>query len=210
MLCACGAFAGDASLRPAFTPAVEYPQALLKARQTGKVRVYLIIDPSGAVKEARTIESSHPEFKAAVQRAVVRWRFKPWDAQQTGQPRIDVSLLVLFGAQGGDAFSQNITVGLHNAQCAYLNHEVKASRRDYPEAPLRDVDLFWYTAEFLRSDYVAWKVPDEAERKSLQKLLQKSVMKVVGACQRSPERRFAEFLPGEVQRLLINTVPAEG
>ncbi|MFK3972641.1 TonB family protein [Pseudomonas sp. NPDC087358] len=197
-------WASEYRLAPIFTPAPEYPPALVEARYTGKVRVHLTIGPSGSVQSANVRESSHPDLLIAVQRAVVQWRFRPWDDQPDGPAKIEFPLLILFGAQGIEPFSSELSLGLNNALCAYLNYEVRMSKRDFPKAPLSKVDLFWYTAEFLESDYAALRVPDENQRKALLTLLERSVPQVVSSCKSKPDSRYAAHLPSEIGGLLVD------
>jgi len=189
-------------LVPVTSPAPAYPEHLLRAEYPGKVRVYLSVDSNGAILSVRPVESFHPDFARSVRQATERWRFKPWLPSETQPTRTEVMLLVLFGRQGREAFFPDISVGLENAPCAYLNREVALSRQDYPKALLRDVDLFAYTFEALNSHFVRVKVPTPATRKDLFRQMNDAIPAVVAQCQIYPQRRFAEFLPTDVRSAL--------
>jgi TonB family protein len=203
-------YAAEELLVPVFTPKPEYPKDLIKTRYTGKVRVYLTVGASGTIQGARVIESSHPDLTAAVQRALVQWRFEPREVAGGDPNYLEFTVLVLFGARGVAPFSREITVGLNDMLCAYLNYEVKASKRDFPKEPLSKVDVFSYTAEFLGGSYVTTKVPDVEQRKTLFKLLGSSIPQVVSACRRYPDSKYATHLPKEIRELLVDVKPGEG
>lgn len=119
-------------------------------------------------------------------------------------------MFILFGARGIEPFSREITVGLNATLCAYLNYEVKAGKRDFPKDPISKVDVFWHTAEFLGSSYVATKVPDEEERRALFKQLIQAIPQVVSACRRNPNSKYATHLPKEIRKLLVDVKPGQG
>lgn len=208
LLCALEVHARE-PLTAVFAPKPEFPPDLAEARYAGKVRVRLTVGPSGTVQATRVVESGHPELALAVQRAVVQWRFKPWNAQSSGPNKEEFMVLVLFGARGIEPFSSEITVGLNQTLCAYLNHEIKASKRDFPEAQLSDVDVFWYMAEFLASDYVASRVPDENQRNALLVQFKKSIPQVATLCRGKPNSRYADHLPEAIRRLMLNLATDE-
>jgi protein TonB len=57
-------------------PAV-YPRSLRRSRIDGQAVIRFIVDESGATRDARAIESTHPAFATAAIAAVNRSRFKP-------------------------------------------------------------------------------------------------------------------------------------
>lgn len=198
------ACAGDQRLLPVFTPQPEYPAQLIQSRHAGKVRLQLTVEPGGTVQSATVRESSHPQFSDAARRTVLQWRFTPWDVQGGKPPNVEFVVLILFGARGVEPFSSGITVGLNNTLCAYLNHEIMASKHDFPDAPLSNVDVFSYTAEFLRSEYVALLVPDPAERKTLLRVLNRAIPRVITRCRRAPESQYADQLPKKIRELFVD------
>ena len=199
--------AGQLGLQPLFTPAPEFPGALLKSRYAGKTLVYVTVSSSGAVKSISVRESSHPQLLAATRTAVLNWRYEPWDEQMSGRAEMQFPVLVLFGAHGVELFTPDITVGLDNTLCAYLTHEVKANKRDFPNEPISKVDVIWYTAEFLASDYVAYRVPRAEQRRRLSALLMQSISSVIRRCSQAPGHRYVEFLPADIRELLLITSP---
>lgn len=54
-----------------------YPAALRLAKVTGTAMVEFVVDTSGRVRDAKTIESSHPGFAESAAAAVAQWRFIP-------------------------------------------------------------------------------------------------------------------------------------
>lgn len=69
-------------LRPLFQPSPSYPAAAAAMGLTGRVVLELLVDETGAVREARVVESTSPLFEAAALEAVRRWRYsRPVDAR---------------------------------------------------------------------------------------------------------------------------------
>ncbi|HEY0286661.1 MAG TPA: energy transducer TonB [Pseudomonas sp.] len=203
LLCSFKALAADVLLIPVFTPKPEYPKQLIDTRYTGKVRVNLTVAAHGGIQATKIIESSHPQLTEATQRVVVQWRFKPWDASH-GQPsKIEVTVPILFGARGIEPFSREITVGLRNTLCAYLNYEVKTSLLNFADEPLKNVDVFWYTHDFLAGSYVQLRVSDQSEREALIAQLEKAIPRLVRKCRRNPDHPYAYYLPREIRDVLV-------
>lgn len=209
MFITASAVASEIELVPIFTPEPKYPEALLKNRYHGKVRVSMTIGESGKVQRVRVIEGGHPELSAAVQKAVAQWRYKPWKGAVDAPSSITITLPIIFGPRGEKSFAGEINVGLGNVRCAYLTSEVTAARSDYPKQPLNRIDLFWYTQEFLASRYIALKVPDERQRKALVNQLQASVPDVIKNCRRNPDKLFGDYVPKQVRDLLVGVVTTE-
>ena len=194
--------ASEALLIPLSTPKPEFPQKLLKKRHAGKVLVSLTVGAFGTVQSARIIESSHPQFAEAAQRAVVKWRYRPWEVIEGKPSSVEIVVPIIFGARGLQPFSPQITVGLENTLCAYLNHEVHASKRDFPNEPLSEVDVFWHTRAYLAGSYTRFRVPDEATRTALFSTLETAVPRIVKDCENHPDRRMVGLLPKEIAQLL--------
>lgn len=194
--------AREALLIPVSTPKPEFPQQMLKKRHAGKVLVSLTVGAFGTVQNARIVESSHPQFAGAVQRAVTKWRYRPWKAVDGKPSSVEIAVPIIFGARGLHPFSPQITVGLENTLCAYLNHEVHASKRDFPNEPLNKVDVFWHAQKYLAGSYTRFRVPDEAARAALFSKLEKAVPRIVEDCQTHPDRRLGGFLPRDIAELL--------
>ena len=184
----------------------EFPEELLKKSHAGKVIVYLQVDSSGTVRTVKVMESSHPKFAEAAQRALVQWRYEPWEAHTDAPSKLGILVPVIFGARGIEPFSPEVTVGLGNILCAYLNYEVKASKREFPGEPLSQVDVFWYTGQHLSSGYAEHQLPEEGERKALYGRLVKSIPNVVKKCRRNPDSRYGEHLAQEIRALLPEVV----
>ncbi len=55
----------------------EYPRSLRRSRMDGHAVIRFVVDETGATRDARAIESSHPAFATAAIAAVNRSRFKP-------------------------------------------------------------------------------------------------------------------------------------
>lgn len=70
--------AAEPFLVPIYTPTPVFPPELVKTHYAGKVRAQLWIKSNGQVREARAIESGHPQLAAAVEQALRQWRYKPW------------------------------------------------------------------------------------------------------------------------------------
>jgi TonB family protein len=187
---------------PIYTPAPQYPRSLLETGYTGKVRFYLTVDNDGFARHIRVVESAHPQLTESVRQVASRWRFKPWSIAGSNAGQTEVMLLVLFGAEGMAAFPPQISVGLGNTLCAYLNQEVALSRRDYPDAALSDVDVFSYTTEFLESAFVAVKLPEHNAREALRIHFKEAIPTVVAGCLLHPRRRYSDFLPEDVREAL--------
>jgi TonB family protein len=199
-------YANPIALIPQSMAHPEFPEELLQNRHAGKVIVYIEVGSSGTVQTARVLESSHPQFTEAAKRALVQWRYEPWDANTDAPSKLGILVPVIFGARGLKPFSPHVTVGLGNILCAYLNYEVKASKRDYPEDPLSKVDVFWYTGQHVSSSYVRQWLPEESQRKALYGRLVKSIPAVVKKCRRNPDSRYGEHLVQEIRALLPEVV----
>ena len=197
-----GLSVGVRHLMPISKASPEYPRHLADQRYTGKVRVSLTVYPDGSVQEARIVESSHPDMARSTQEAASQWRMQAWDLPQT-----DVEVLVLFGAQGQEPFSERVSVGLSNTRCAYVNHAVTVSKRDYPQESLSKVDVFAYTSRFLNSEYVALKVPNPKQRDKLLRQFRQSILQVVARCRNNPNSRFVTHLPPGVRDVLGSVKP---
>ncbi|MGC8763472.1 MAG: energy transducer TonB [Acidobacteriota bacterium] len=73
------AFFGPAEPPP---PPPAYPAAAAAMGLTGRMVLELLVDETGAVREARVVESTSPLFEAAALEAVRRWRYsRPVDAR---------------------------------------------------------------------------------------------------------------------------------
>jgi TonB family protein len=193
--------AKEALLIPVFRPAPEFPKDLLKKRHAGKVFVNLTVGAFGTVQTARVRESSHPRFTEAAQKAVVQWRYEPWDVTDGRPSSVDITVPIIFGAQGIEPFSPLITVGLENTLCAYLNYEVQTSQQNFPDEPLSTVDVFWHAREHLAGSYTRFMVPDEDARNVLLSRLETAIPKAVNACRNNPQRKLSKFLPEEITTL---------
>jgi len=203
LLCAFQALAADVLLIPEQTPRPEFPRQLIDTRYTGKVRVHLTIAAHGGIQAARIIESSHPAFAEATQRAVVGWRFQPWTTDNGEPSTLEFTVPILFGARGIEPFSSEITVGLRNTLCAYLLYEVKASLRNFAEQPLKNVDVFQYTQEFVNGAYVQRLKPDPHTRATLVAQMESAIPRIVKHCKRNPDHPVAYYLPKGIREVLV-------
>lgn len=203
MICCVTAWASDVVLTPVVTPKPEFPVGLLKERYTGKIFAHVTIGSTGTLQAIRLIESSHEQFSQAVLKALRQWRFEPWQVDQ-GQPReVGITLPIIFGAQGIKVFSGEVSVGLENVTCAYLNAEVRASQKDYPGEPLSEVDVFWYNRYYLSSSYVVHRVPEKGERQRLHSTLHNAIPRVVKGCAGNSDGKYSDYLPDELRSLLV-------
>jgi TonB family protein len=194
--------ANGAFLIPIATPTPEYPSELLKTRYTGKVLANLTISAFGTVQNTRIIESSHPQMAEATQHALVKWRYHQWEVGEGKPGTVDITVPIIFGARGIEPFSREITVGLQNTLCAYLNYEVRISRLDYPKDPLNKIDVFWHTRKYLSGSYAAHQVPEQAAREALFAELEGAIPKIVKECSRNPDARYSDYLPQQIRALL--------
>ena len=62
--------------------APSYPEMARKMHLAGKVKIEVIITPSGSVKSAKLVGGS-PVFEASAVEAVKQWRFEPADKETT-------------------------------------------------------------------------------------------------------------------------------
>lgn len=195
--------ASDVVLTPVATPQPEFPAELLKARYSGKIFAHVTIGSTGTAQAIRVIESSHEQFSQAVLTALRQWRFEPWQVDQ-GQPgEVAITLPIIFGAQGFKVFSGDVSVGLENVTCAYLNAEVRASKKDYPGEPLSEVDVFWYNRYYLSSSYVVHRVPEKDARQRLYSALHNAIPRVVKGCAKNSKGKYSDYLPEELRSLLV-------
>lgn len=209
-LFACAAEAAPGLLVSLVTPAPEFPEQMLQARHTGKVRVLMVVNAHGAVVEVQVIESSHPALTEAAQQALGRWQFRPWLGTVDAPARIAFTLPVIFGSHGLASFNDEINIGLGNIRCAYLNYEVQAQMRQFPNASLTQIDLFWYTGQFLHSSYAASQ-HSEAERRYMLKKLEAAIPRIIRSCRRNPEHRYGDYLPVSIKGMLVGVAePQEG
>jgi len=181
-----------------------YPRELLKSAHPGKVLVELSINASGKVEKTRIVESSHPKFAEAAQNTLSKWRYEPWSTTQGRPEKVDVMVPIIFGAHGLEPFSKEITVGLENTRCTYLNQEVELSERNFPLEPLSKVDVFWHTRKYLASGYVTHQVPNKSKRSTLLTELEKAVPAIVKACKQDPDARYGTYLPHEIRGVLVS------
>lgn len=203
LLCSFQALAADVLLIPDHTPTPQYPGELADTRYTGKVRVHLTVAAHGGIQAARIIESSHPAFAEATQRAVVGWRFQPWTTDDGEPTKLEITVPILFGARGIEPFSPEITVGLRNTLCAYLLYEVKASLRDFTEEPLKLIDVFRDTHEFVTGPYVQRLEPDPESRAALVAQMENAIPRIVKLCKRNPDHPVAYYLPKGIRDVLV-------
>lgn len=56
--------------------APDYPLSMKSAGMEGEVLVEFIVEPTGRVRDARVVRSTHRDFEEAALRAVARWRFE--------------------------------------------------------------------------------------------------------------------------------------
>ncbi|KPC35685.1 TonB domain-containing protein [Pseudomonas syringae pv. cilantro] len=202
--------AAESFLVPVHTPTPVFPPELIKTRYAGKVRAQLWIKSDGQVVEAKAIESGHPQLAEAVEQALRQWRYKPWIGTVGAPPQTTITVPVIFGSHGYRRFNTEVTVGLGNIRCGYLNEEVKSARQDYPKESLSKVDVFAYTGQVLFSSHVAHQ-RTEPQRKALLEQLGASIPTVISTCRRNPDRLFGEYLPAPIKSLLVGLAEhAEG
>lgn len=192
-------------LVPVVTPLPDYPEQMIQARHSGRVRALMVVNAQGAVVEVQVIESSHPALTEAAKQALGRWQFKPWLGTVGAPAQIGFTLPVIFGSQGLANFNREINIGLGNVRCAYLNYEVQAHVQQFPSAPLSKVDLFWYAGQFLHSSYAASQ-HSQAERAEMLKTLEAAIPRIISNCQRNPEHRYGDYLPASITRMLVGVV----
>ncbi len=197
-----GALASDALLIPVSRPNPEYPQELVKSHYTGKVLINLTVSAFGTVQGIRVIESSHPKLSEAALRAIVKWRYQPWEVADGKPGNVSIIVPILFGARGIEPFSKEITVGLEHTLCAYLNYEAKTSKLDYPKDPLNKIDVFWHTRQHLAGSYVAYRVQEPEKRAALFAELESAIPGIIKDCRRNPDARYADYLPQQIRALL--------
>lgn len=195
--------ASDVLLVPVFTPKPQFPAALLKERYTGKVFAHITIGNTGYLRAIHLIESSHESFSEAATKAMGQWRFEPWEVKEGRPEELGITLPIIFGAEGIKPFSAEITVGLGNTTCAYLNNEVRMSKKDYPHAPLSEVDVFWYNRYYLGSSYIVYRAPGEGAREKLYSALRIAIPAVVKGCAGSKTDKYSDHLPDELRSLLV-------
>jgi len=203
LLCSFQALAADVVLIPEHTPNPEFPRQLMDTRHAGKVRVHLTVAAHGGIQAARIIESSHPGFTEATQRAVTQWRFQPWKTEDSEPSKLELTVPIIFGARGIEPFSPEITVGLRNVLCAYLIYEVKASLGNFADEPLKKVDVFRYANEFVTSEYVQSLLPDPGQRDALPEQLESAIPRVIKQCKRNPDHPVAYYLPKAIRDVLV-------
>lgn len=209
-LFACTAEGAPGLLVPVRTPAPDFPQPMVQARHAGKVRALMVVNAQGTVVEVQVIESSHPALAQAAQQALSRWQFRPWLGTVGAPARVAFTLPVIFGSHGLASFNTEINIGLGNVRCAYLNYEVQAQIRQFPNASLTQIDLFWYTGQFLHSSYAASQ-HSEAERHDMLKKLEAAIPRIIRSCRRNPERLYGDYLPLPITRMLVTAAePQEG
>lgn len=189
--------AAESFLVPMHTPTPVFPAELIKTRYAGKVRAQLWIKSDGQIREVRAIESCHPQLTEAVEQTLRQWRYKPWIG----------TVPVIFGSHGYRRFNTEVTVGLGNIRCGYLNHEVKSARQGYPKEPLSKVDVFSYTGQALFGSHVAHQ-RTEPERKALLEQLGAAIPTVVSNCRSNPDHRYGDYLPAPERVLMAGL--AEG
>ncbi|WP_412778640.1 energy transducer TonB [Pseudomonas congelans] len=202
--------AAEPFLVPIYTPAPVFPPELVKTRYAGKVRAQLWIKSDGQVREVRAIESGHPQLAEAVEQALRQWRYKPWVGTVGAPPMTTITVPVIFGSHGYRRFNTEVTVGLGNIRCGYLNHEVKAARQDYPKEPLSKVDVFWYTGQALFGSHVA-HLRSEPQRQVLLEQLGAAIPMMVSNCRSNPDRLYGDYLPAPIKTLMVGLAEqAEG
>lgn len=198
------ALANEAFLNGVATPKPAYPRELLKTAHAGKVLVELSISATGKVEKTRIVESSHPKFAEAAQHTLSKWRYQPWRTTQGRPESVDIMVPIIFGARGLEPFSKELTVGLDNTLCAYLNQEVTLSQRNFPLESLSKVDVFWHTRKYLASSYVTWQVPGKTKRAALFTELEQAIPALVEACRENPDARIGNYLPHEIRGVLVS------
>jgi len=61
----------------------EYPELAHRMKIAGTVKIKIVVNPNGLVKEARVV-GGHPVLANAALDAVRKWRFEPAPAEATG------------------------------------------------------------------------------------------------------------------------------
>ncbi|MCQ9390792.1 energy transducer TonB [Pseudomonas viridiflava] len=197
-------YAAEAFLVPMYTPQSAFPVELVKARYAGKVRAQLVIKSDGSVHEAKAIESGHPLMTSSVEQTLRQWRYKPWIGTVGAPPFTSITVPVIFGSHGYRRFNTEVSVGLGDIRCGYLNHEVQSVRQDSPDESLSKVDVFWYTGQVLFSSHVAHR-HTEHERKALLEQLSDSIPMIVSHCEHNPDHRYGDYLPASIKAVLVGT-----
>lgn len=67
----------DQKPRPVYQVAPEYPSQLQRQKVTGSVKVEVVVDATGRVRNPRVVQSSNKLFEAPALEAVKQWRFEP-------------------------------------------------------------------------------------------------------------------------------------
>lgn len=120
-----------------------FPQSLLREGYTeGVVRVAFDVDQTGQLRDWFAIEATHPEFAAAVGKAMDTWTFSPPTAN--GEARAVVGRFQVNFRASGTAISfsgPDFNALVINELSGYKRDEVKLVRYDDLDTPIKPVHM---------------------------------------------------------------------
>lgn len=83
--------------KPVYQPAPDYPRAAAAMRLEGRVVIQVVVDETGAVREAKVLQSTHSIFDAAALAGVRRWRYiRPVDIRSGAAVACYLTVVVNF------------------------------------------------------------------------------------------------------------------
>lgn len=83
--------------KPVYQPSPEFPRAAAAMHLEGRVVLQLVVDETGAVREAKVVQSTNPIFDAAAVEAVRRWKYtRPIDARSGAAVACYLTVVVNF------------------------------------------------------------------------------------------------------------------
>lgn len=120
-----------------------FPQSLLREGYTeGVVRVAFDVDHTGQLRDWFAVESTHPDFAAAVGKAIGSWTFTA--PTVNGEPRSVVGRLQVDFRASGTAISfsgPDFNAIVINELSGYARDEVKLVRYDDLDTPIKPVHM---------------------------------------------------------------------
>ncbi|UVJ44216.1 hypothetical protein NVV94_00945 [Pseudomonas sp. LS1212] len=158
----------------------------------------------GWVEQVEVLESSQPEFAEAARTAGAFWQFKRWSLTSGNPITVEVIAPMIFTLDF-EAVSADEKIALASKTCGDLGKEIINHRNEDPTRSLRPVPSFIATRKLIRAGESNSDAFDNAgllSRVELGERFELALPLLTKRCIESPQSAYADFLPGDVRRLL--------
>ncbi|WP_176469999.1 TonB family protein [Pseudomonas sp. Irchel 3A5] len=191
--------AGTSYPKPLYLPHAEYPEEMLRNKESGKVKVRLFINANGTVLFKDIVKASDPRLAEAVKQVAPTWRFTAWTPPADKPHGESILLSYDFDAQTPNISSLSANVELKKLRCSQLNNELIWTRHSLP---VEEAKTFRDTRNYLLNGAVISAFVAEEERQALIDDFHMAKPAIIGGCRENPRAFYADLLPIQLREML--------